>query len=107
MGRPALEARVVLGAMFLKHPTGSSDEEISKQIEENPYFQAFCGYEHFQTESIFEGSSLSRARHRVGVKFFRELEKKTYGVLIERKIIQGKGMLVDGSVYLHAGPSKI
>lgn len=98
-GRPALEARVVLGAMLLKHLTGCSDEEISRQMEENPYFQAFCGYEHFQTQPIFEESSLSRVRKRVGVKFFTELEKKTYGVLIERKIIRGKGMLVDGSVY--------
>lgn len=99
MGRPALDGRLVLGALMLKHMTGAGDEEIENQIEENPYFQAFCGYENFQTHQIFDESSLSRVRKRIGAKFFRELEKKTYEVLVKRKILKKRGLLVDGTVY--------
>jgi len=98
-GRPALDGRLVLGALFLKHMTCLSDEEVVRQIGENPYYQAFCGFERFQTGEIFEGSSLSRVRKRIGAKFFRELERLTYRVLVERKIIRGRGMLVDATVY--------
>jgi len=99
IGRPALDGRVVLGALLLKHMKGVSDEEIEKQIEEGPYLQAFCGFENFQTGRIFEESSLSRVRKRIGAKFFRELEKKTYDVLVKKKIIRGRGLLVDATVY--------
>jgi hypothetical protein len=99
MGRPALDARLVIGALLLRHMTGVSDEEIARQIGENPYYQAFCGFENFQTGKIFEESSLSRVRKRVGAKLFRDLEEKTYRVLVERKIMRGRGLIVDATVY--------
>ena len=99
MGRPALDGRLTLGALMLRHMTGVSDEEIQRQIQENPYFQAFCGFENFQTKRLFEGSSLSRVRKRVGAKLFREMETKTYRVLVEKKIIRGRGLMVDATVY--------
>jgi DNA-binding protein len=102
MGRPALDARLVMGALLLRHMTGVSDEEIARQIGENPYYQAFCGLENFQTGRIFEESSLSRVRKRAGAKLFQELEKKTYRVLVERKIIKGRGLIVDATVYPEA-----
>jgi len=99
MGRPATDGRLVLGALMLRHIKDISDEEIKLQIQESPYLQAFCGFEVFQTGNLFDESSLSRVRKRIGAKFFRELEKKTYEVLIKKKIIRGKGMLVDATVY--------
>ncbi len=101
-GRPALDGRLVLGAMLLRHMRNVSDEEIELQIQESPYLQAFCGFEDFQTEKLFDESSLSRIRKRIGAKFFKELEKKTYDLLVEKKIIRGKGMLVDATVYPEA-----
>jgi hypothetical protein len=38
-------------------------------------------------------------RERLGLKFFKELEKKTYRLLIERKIIKAKWMLADATVF--------
>jgi len=35
----------------------------------------------------------------LGKKYFAELERKTYEVLIERKIIKGKGVLLDATVF--------
>jgi len=103
IGRPALDSRLAIGVMILKHITGLSDEEMVLELSENPYLQAFCGFENFQTEKIFDSSSLSKLRKRLGAKYFKELEELTYDVLIEKKIIKRKGLLVDATVF----PEKI
>ena len=36
-GRPAKDGRLVIGILLLKHMTGLSDDEIVKQVSENPY----------------------------------------------------------------------
>ena len=46
-GRPALDARVVIGAMIIKAKKGLSDEETIEEIKENAYLQYFIGYEEF------------------------------------------------------------
>ncbi len=51
------------------------------------------------TSATLDPSMLTRVHQRLGPKFFRELEKKTYAVLIERKIIKAKGMLADATVF--------
>ena len=99
IGRPSLDCRLVIGVLFLKHMTGFSDEEIIKLVNENPYMQAFCGLDYFATEPLMDSSSLSKVRKRLGAKYFAELERDTYQVLIERKIIRGKGMLLDATVF--------
>lgn len=99
LGRPAKDAQLVIGLLLLKHMTGLSDAEVVSAVRENPYMQVFCGFEHFVTSDILDSSSLTKVRKRLGVKFFRQLEEKTYRVLIERKIIKAKGMLVDATVF--------
>jgi len=47
---------------------------------------------------VIHANTLSRVRKRVGVEFFKELEERCYGVLIEKKVIKPGGMLVDGTV---------
>ena len=42
-GRPAKDARLVIGAVIIKHRLKLSDEETVAQIQENPYLQYFCG----------------------------------------------------------------
>jgi hypothetical protein len=99
VGRPATDAQVVIGLLLLKHMTGLSDEGVVEDVLENPYMQAFCGFEKFVTEEILDPSTLTKMRERLGLEFFKELEKKTYKLLIERKIIKAKGMLVDATVF--------
>ena len=98
-GRPAKDCRLVIGLLLLKHMTNVSDEEMVQLLRENIYFQAFCGFEHFVTNRVLDSSTLSKARDRLGVEYFRQLEEKTYSVLVERKIIRGKGLLVDATVF--------
>ncbi len=38
-------------------------------------------------------------KERLGLEFFKQLDRKTYKVLIDHKIIKAKGMLVDATVF--------
>ena len=60
---------------------------------------AFCGFKKFVSGEIFHPSILTKMKERLRLEFFRKLEKKTYKVLIDRKIIKAKGMLVDATVF--------
>lgn len=48
---------------------------------------------------MLDPSTLTKQRKRLGKEFFEELEKKTYQVLIDKKIIKAKGMYVDATVF--------
>lgn len=97
-GRRALDGRMVIGLLLLKHMTRMSDREVQQSLRENVYWQAFCGFENFMTEKQLNASSLSKIRKVLGAEYIRELEEKTYKILIDRKIIRSKGVLVDGTV---------
>ena len=103
VGRPGTDSQLVIGLLLLKHMTGLSDEGIVQDVLENPYMQAFLGFEKFVTEEILDPSTLTKMRERLGLEFFKQLENKTYKLLIDRKIIKAKGMLVDATVF----PEKI
>lgn len=101
-GRPAKDAQLVIGLLLLKHMTGLSDRDLMAEVLENPYMQAFCGFRSMATEETLQASTLSKIRTKLGLGFFRELERKTYEVLIDRRIIRAKGMLVDATVFPEA-----
>ena len=56
LGRPAKDARLVIGAVIIKHKLGLGDEETVQQIRENPYLQYFVGFAGFQTSAPFAPS---------------------------------------------------
>jgi len=97
-GRPATDGRLAVGLFLLKHMSSKSDEEVVLELLENPYWQVFCGLEGFATKDTIEASTLSRLRKRLGAGYVKEMEDATYAVLIQKKIIKGKGMLADGTV---------
>jgi len=97
-GRPGLDGRLVIGLFLLKHMSGKSDREVIWELQENVYWQAFCSFAGFVRSKQLNSSSLTKIRQRLGPKFVKDLEEKTYRVLIEKKIIRAKGVLVDGTV---------
>jgi hypothetical protein len=97
-GRPAKDARLVVGLILLKHIQCMSDREVVAELRENPYQQWFCGLEQFETGSAIEASTLSVARERMGPKYFERLEKLCLEVLKQQGVILGKGLLVDATV---------
>jgi transposase, IS5 family len=54
------------GLAILKHTYDLSDEVLCERWVENPYFQYFCGEEFFQHRLVFDRSSLTRWRNRMG-----------------------------------------
>ena len=65
-GRPALSARVVIGALIIKHMLNLTDEETITQIRENPYLQYFLGYPCYRYDHKFEPSLFVTIRKRLG-----------------------------------------
>ena len=65
-GQPPLPTRLMAGLAILKHTYDLSDEALCERWVENPYFQFFCGEEFFQHELVFDRSSLTRWRQRMG-----------------------------------------
>ena len=65
-GHPPLPTRLMAGLAILKHSYDLSDEGLCERWVENPYFQYFCGEEFFQHRLMFDRSSLTRWRQRMG-----------------------------------------
>jgi len=69
-GRPSKDARLVIGAVIIKHKLCLSDEETVAQIQENPYLQYFVGLPGYQMEAPFVPSLLVEIRKRMGQSVF-------------------------------------
>lgn len=78
-GRPAKDARLVIGAVIIKHKLCLSDEETVCQIQENPYLQFFVGLPGFQSEVPFVPSLFVEIRKRMGQEMFDAF----HGAIIE------------------------
>ncbi len=78
-GRPAKDARLVIGAVIIKHKLCLSDEETVDQIRENPYLQYFVGLPGYQTEAPFVPSLFVEIRKRMGQAMFDAF----HGAIIE------------------------
>ena len=74
-GRPALDARVVIGALIIKYRKGLSDEETIEEIKENAYLQYFIGYEEFSHKPPFDSSLFVTLRERLGISAYEALSR--------------------------------
>ena len=80
VGRPGTDAQLVIGLLLLKHMTGLSDEVIVQDVLENPYMQAFCGFEKLVTEEILDPGTLTKMRERNRIKGSFGNGKEHYGL---------------------------
>ena len=69
-GRPIKDARLVIGAVIIKHKLCLSDRETVAQIQENPYLQYFVGLPGYQMEAPFVPSLFVEIRKRMGQSVF-------------------------------------
>jgi IS5 family transposase len=65
-GRPAKPVRLMVGLLLLKQIENLSDERLVEAWRRNPYYQAFCGMEHFQWNFPCASSELVHFRKRIG-----------------------------------------
>jgi len=87
-GRPAKDARLVIGAVIIKHKLCLSDDETVKQIQENPYLQYFVGLPGYQMEAPFASSLLVEIRKRMGSSVFEIFQGAIINALEEAKAKQ-------------------
>ena len=79
-GAPAKDARIVIGAIVIKHKLNLSDEETAEMIRENPYMQFFLGLKGYSDSYVFHPSLFVAIRKRLGIEEFNQMSN----LLIER-----------------------
>jgi transposase, IS5 family len=79
-GHPPLPTRLMAGLAIIKHMHDLSDEGLCERWIENPYYQFFCGEEFFQHRLVFDRSSLTRWRQRMGEERLRALLQESLAV---------------------------
>lgn len=84
-GAPSLDARMVIGAVIIKHTLNIDDREVVEQIKENIYLQYFIGLSSFQTTEPFDASLMVSIRKRLGQQIMEEFNNE---VLRQAGIIQ-------------------
>jgi IS5 family transposase len=87
-GRPPLPTRLMAGLAILKHTYDLSDEVLCERWVENPYYQFFCGEEFFQHRLVFDRSSLTRWRHRMGEERLQALIQESLSVAAKTQAIK-------------------
>lgn len=70
MGAPTVDARIVIGAVIIKHKLNLSDQETIATIQENVYMQYFLGLEAYTPDKVFDSSLFVKIRERLGAADF-------------------------------------
>lgn len=99
MGRPGKDARLVIGALILKHFYRYSDEETIEQIQMNPYYQYFVGFKAFQKEPAFCPTLFVDIRKRMDDKVYKEFEKSLTDEVEKiqsKKVAEQKSEIIPG-----------
>lgn len=84
-GRPSKDARLVIGAVIIKHKLCLSDEETVQQIRENPYLQYFVGLAGYQNQAPFVPSLLVEIRRRMGNETFAHFHQAILDAMDARR----------------------
>jgi IS5 family transposase len=76
MGAPAIDARIVIGAMIIKHKLKLDDRETMETIRENMYMQYFLGLKAYVNEYVFDRSLFTTLRYRLGADKFDAMSRQ-------------------------------
>jgi len=87
-GSPPLPTRLMAGLAILKHMHDLSDEVLCERWVENPYYQYLCGEEFFQHQLVFDRSSLTRWRQRMGEEKLTALLQESLAVAARTEAIK-------------------
>lgn len=74
LGRSGKPIRLMVGLHILKHRYNCSDERAVEELQENAYWQCFCGFETFQTDVLLDATSLVKFRNRLGAEGMKQIE---------------------------------
>jgi hypothetical protein len=76
MGAPAIDARIVIGAMIIKHKLKLDDRETIETIRENMYMQYFLGLKGYTYQDVFDRSLFTTLRYRLGADKFDAMTRQ-------------------------------
>ncbi len=68
-----MDARIVIGAMIVKHKQKLDERQAIEYIRENLYVQYFLGLSNYTTEPVFDRSLFTHLRYRLGADKFDEM----------------------------------
>ena len=95
-GRPAKPIRLMVGLLLLKHIENLSDETLISRWVQNPYYQAFCGFQEFQWKFPCHPTELTYFRRRIGEDGVAEIFKAS--VLIHKDAAREEEVITDTTV---------
>lgn len=110
-GRPIKDARLVIGAVIIKHKLCLADRETVAQIQENPYLQYFVGLPGYQMEEPFAPSLFVDIRRRMGQSVFDKFQRAIIDAVAEqqqnkpRKLLDSKTADKDSGSDDHEPPT--
>jgi len=76
IGAPAIDARIVIGAMIIKHKLKLDDRETMETIRENMYMQYFLGLKKYVNEYVFDPSLFTTLRYQLGADKFDAMTRQ-------------------------------
>lgn len=77
-------ARMIIGALLIKHKMNLSDRETIDAIRENPYMQYMLGLKEFVDVPVFDASLFVTIRKRLGEDDFNDMSESLLKLQIER-----------------------
>ena len=79
-------ARLIIGAVLIKHKMNLSDEETIEAIRENPYMQYMLGLSEFTDQPVFDPSLFVTIRKRLGTEDFNSMSEE----LLKARIVKSE-----------------
>lgn len=86
-GHPPIPIRLACGLMILQHMFDLSDEKVVAAWVENPYWQAFCGYDFLQWELPAHPTSLTHWRQRIGAQGAEKILQMSVAAALRTKTV--------------------
>lgn len=91
-------ARMIVGALIIKHQLSLSDIETIEQIKENPYFQYFVGLREFSNITLFDPSLFVSIRKRLGIENINEITRLLMEVMSGKEAESKQSNRIDVSL---------
>lgn len=92
-GAPSVDARIVIGALIIKHIERKDDRGTIEAIKENPYMQFFLGLDCFTFDAVFDPSLFVHIRKRIGMLEFDKMND----IILEKALEIDKQFNTDDS----------
>lgn len=84
-GAPIKDARLVIGALIIKHMLGLDDRGVIEMISENPYMQYFIGRSSYTSKPVFSPVLFVHVRRRLGPEAFDMMNQEVIMRALGRK----------------------